>query len=68
MQELIQQIIQETTAFFNNLQLQKLEIILKQKLCQKPNGEKKPLKLIKMFIEAKKIEGCSPKTLNANFP
>lgn len=64
MKELIGQIIREVADFLDKSQVQRLEIILKEKLSRCNDRKSGKLDLVKMFIEAKKIEGCSVKTLN----
>lgn len=64
MKELIGQIIREVADFLDKSQVQRLEIILKEKLSRCNDRKSDKLDLVKMFIEAKKIEGCSVKTLN----
>ena len=65
MKELIKQILFTASDFLNSEQIKKLEVVLQQKLSN-VNRPKHidNMNLTEKFIEAKKIEGCSVKTLN----
>ena len=65
MKELIKQIILSASNFLNVEQLKRLEALLKQKLSKETTSNTvDDLDLTEKFIEAKKIEGCSLKTLH----
>lgn len=64
MKELIGQIIREVAVFLDNSQIKRLEVVLKEKLGGCNDRKNGTLNLVKLFVEAKKIEGCSVKTLN----
>ena len=65
MKELIKQILFSASDFLNREQIKKLEVVLKQKLYNVDSPKHiENLDLTEKFIEAKKIEGCSLKTLH----
>ena len=65
MKELIKQILFTASDFLNSEQIKKLEVVLQQKLSNVDSPKHiDNLDLTEKFIEAKKIEGCSLKTLH----
>ena len=68
-QNLINNIIQEMLHYLNNSQIMRLKQILEYHLfnydlIQKVNNyEKKKQNLLKIFLDAKRVEGCSEKSL-----
>jgi site-specific recombinase XerD len=65
MKELIKQILFTASDFLNSEQIKKLEVVLQQKLSNVDRPKHiENLDLTEKFIEAKKIEGCSLKTLH----
>ena len=69
-EELITEVMQQMLAYLDNAQLKQLKQVLAKSLCQYEIVSNIPAsetddsnKLIEMFIAAKRIEGCSDKTL-----
>lgn len=69
-EELITEVMQQMLAYLDNAQLKQLKQVLEKSLCQYEIVSNTPVleiddsnKLIEMFIAAKRIEGCSDKTL-----
>lgn len=69
-QEIITEILQKMTTYLNNVQAKQLQQVLEHTLFQYEIVEKTTVKqeddtneLIEAFISAKRIEGCSEKTL-----
>ena len=69
-EELITEVMQKMLAYLDNAQLQQLKQVLEKSLCHCEIVRNAPAlevddsnKLIEMFIAAKRIEGCSDKTL-----
>lgn len=69
-EKIIMEIMQQMLPYLDNVQLKRLRQVMEQTLCQfeVTNAEVKPEKddsneLIVMFIAAKRVEGCSEKTL-----
>ena len=70
-QNLINEVIQEMLPHLNSLQLKKLKEVLSNKLCGKTitdsdvtKQENGNIELMNLFLSAKKIEGCSEKSLH----
>ena len=70
-QNLIDEVIQEMLPHLNSLQLKKLKEVLSNKLCGKTitdsdvtKQENGNIELMNLFLSAKKIEGCSEKSLH----
>lgn len=70
-QNLINEVIQEMLPHLNSLQLKKLKEVLSNKLCGKTitdrdiaTPENGNMELMTLFLSAKKIEGCSDKSLH----
>lgn len=69
-EELVREVMQQMLPYLDNAQLKKLKQVMERALCHynligleiKPE-EDDSKKLIEMFIAAKRIEGCSEKTL-----
>ena len=69
-EELVREVMQQMLPYLDNAQLKKLEQVIEQALChyeviglEIETEEDDSKKLIGMFIAAKRIEGCSEKTL-----
>ena len=69
-EKLISEIIREMLPLLDNKQLRKLKNTLETyffdisiKVSQDVNTEKEELDYLEIFLSAKKIEGCSEKTL-----
>ena len=64
-EKIIKSILQRMQDKINNKQLEELKIILIDEFSSKnkKNKEKSNDKLEKLFIDAKKLEGCSNKTI-----
>lgn len=69
-QHLISDVIQGMLPFMNNAQAEKLQAVLQHALFGyevteiNPTAEYKPLNLVELFLSAKRIEGCSEKSLH----
>lgn len=69
-EEIVSEIVQQMLAYLDNAQLKQLKQVLEKSLCQYEIVSSIPVletedsnKMIEMFIAAKRIEGCSDKTL-----
>lgn len=69
-EEIISEIVQQMLAYLDNAQLKQLKQVLEKSLCQYEIVSSIPVletedsnKMIELFIAAKRIEGCSDKTL-----
>ena len=69
-EELVREVMQQILPYLDNAQLKKLKQVMEQALChyeviglEFKLEEDDSKKLIEMFIAAKRIEGCSEKTL-----
>lgn len=70
-QKLIDEVVQDLLPHLSSLQLKKLKEVLINKLCGKTitdssasNQETRNIELMNLFLSAKKIEGCSEKSLH----
>lgn len=70
-QEIINEIMQGMAMELDNIQLQKLQQVLEHSLfhytitdCNTDQGEKENHRYIEAFIAAKRVEGCSEKTIS----
>ena len=67
-QNIIKEVVQEMLPFLNNSQLEKLQEVLRKTLsCQKTSSTQSvrmEQDFVSLFINAKRIEGCSEKTLH----
>lgn len=70
-QEIINEIMQGMAMELDNIQLQKLQQVLEHSLfhytitdCNTDQGEKENNRYIEAFIAAKRVEGCSEKTIS----
>lgn len=70
-QEMINEIMQDMAQNLDNTQLQRLQQVLEHTLfqytisaCNQKNNEQENIKYIEAFIAAKRVEGCSEKTIS----
>ena len=65
MEEKLVNILNEMAEFLNISQIKKLQEVLLRNLTEQvvPNVEISNSEYLKLFLEAKKIEGCSERTL-----
>jgi site-specific recombinase XerD len=68
MQDVIKEVVQGMLPFLNNAQLEKLQDVLRKTLSFKEATDKqceeKEQDFVRLFIAAKRIEGCSEKSLH----
>ena len=68
-ENIIKDVIQSMLPYLNNAQIKELQTALQNTLCHyeikvsKTQNEEKQLNLVEMFLAAKRIEGCSEKSL-----
>lgn len=69
-QKIINEIVQDMLPYLNNLQIEKLQMVLQHALFvvkieadEQCNSENNQRDLVELFLAAKRIEGCSEKSL-----
>lgn len=69
-QKIINEIVQDMLPYLNNLQIEKLQMVLQHALFavkveadEQCKSENKQRDLVELFLAAKRIEGCSEKSL-----